>query len=232
MKKIMAKDNIELKAQNQTLQTKMRENQEKCDQDLKILCKAKEELQNQNKEQNQQLKRLLAEKDQHTKTILNAQSTNNELEQQVTSLKRVNLELETTIHSLENSQIRRKPESNRITRENTSQTLHIIDNNLSNTKQLDPVPQNKEKLCHACGSEKHEIKDCKSKRNIYIIDLKRNQIIEHKLRKELEKYGEVKSMRVRQDKHGRKGNIGMACLATEEQAKLAIKMLSKTICSK
>ena len=93
---------------------------------------------------------------------------------------------------------------------------------------MDPVPQNKEKLCHACGSEKHEIKDCESKRNIYIIDLKRNQIIEHKLRKELEKYGEVKSTRVRQDKYGRKGNIGMACLATKEQAKLAIKMLNKT----
>ena len=188
MKKIMAKDNIELKAQNQTLQTKMQENQEKYDEDLKILQKAKEKLQNQNKEQNQQLKRLLAEKDQHTKTILNIQSINNELEQQVTSLKRVYLELETTIHSLENSQVRRKRESNRITRENTSQT-DINDSNLSNTKQLDPVPQNKEKLCHACGSEKHEIKDCESKRNIYIIDLKRNQIIEHKLRKELEKYG-------------------------------------------
>ena len=191
MKKIMAKDNIELKAQTRTLQTKMQENQEKYDEDLKILCKAKEELQNQNKEQNQQLKSLIAEKDQHTKTILNAQSRNNELEQQVTSLKRVNLELETTIHSLKNLQIRRKPESNTIARKNTSQT-DINDSNLSNTKQLDPVPQNKEKLCHACGSEKHEIKDCESKRNIYIIDLKRNQIIEHKLRKELEKYGELK----------------------------------------
>ena len=151
-------------------------------------------MQNQNKEQNQQLKKLLAEKDQLTKTILNTQSINNELEQQVTSLKRVNLELETTIHSLKNLQIRRKPESNTIARKNTSQT-DINDSNLSNTKQLDPVPQNKEKLCHACGSEKHEIKDCESKRNIYIIDLKRNQIIEHKLRKELEKYGEVKSLR-------------------------------------
>ena len=83
------------------------------------------------------------------------------------------MELETTIHSLENSQIRRKPESNRITRENTSQT-DINDSNLSKTKQLDRVPQNKEKLCHACGSEEHEIKDCESKRNIYIIDLERN----------------------------------------------------------
>ena len=35
-------------------------------------------------------------------------------------------------------------------------------------------------------------------------------------------------MRVRQDKYGRKGNTGMACLATKEQAKLAIKMLNKT----
>ena len=120
MKKIMEKDDIELKAQNQTLQTKMQENREKYDEDLKILCKAKEELQNQNKEQNQQLKRLLAEKDQHTKTISNAQSTNNELEQEITSLKRVNLELETTIHYLENSKIRRKPEFNRIIREKTS----------------------------------------------------------------------------------------------------------------
>ena len=215
-----------MKARIQTLQTKMQEHQEKYD-NLKILHKAKEELQNQNKEQNQQFKRLLAEKDQHTKTILNTQIINNELEKQVTSLKRVNLELETTTHSIENSQIRRKPESNTITRENTSQT-DINGSNLSNTKQLNPVPQNKEKLCHACGSEKHKIKDCKSKRNIYIIDLERNQIIEHKLRKELEKYGEVKSTRVRQDKYGRKGNIGMACLATKEQAKLAIKMLNKT----
>ena len=72
----------------------MQKNQDKYDQDLKILHKVKEELENQNKEQNQLLKRLLTEKDQYTKTILNTQSINNELKQQATSLnKRVNLEL-------------------------------------------------------------------------------------------------------------------------------------------
>ena len=106
------------------------------------------------------------------------------------------MELETTIHSLEKSQIRRKPDSARSNRENTSQTLDLNDSNIRNTKQLGPVPQNKERLCHAFGSEKHEIRDCESKRNIYIVDLKRNQIMEHKLRKELEKYGEVKGMRI------------------------------------
>ena len=73
----------------------MQENQDKYDQDLKILHKVKEELQNQNKEQNQLLKRLLTEKDQYTETILNTQSINNELEQQATLLnKRGNLELD------------------------------------------------------------------------------------------------------------------------------------------
>ena len=56
---------------------------------------------------------------------------------------------------------------------------------------------------------------------------KKKKITEQKLRKVLEKYGEVKSMRVRQDKHGRKGNTGMACFATQDQAKLTIKMLNK-----
>ena len=107
---------------------------------MKILCKAKEELQNLNEEQNQQLKRLLAEKDQDTQATLNAQSRNNELDQQVASLKRVNLEIETTIQSLEKLQISRKSESYRSTRKSTSQTLDLNDNNLSKTKQLEPVP--------------------------------------------------------------------------------------------
>ena len=142
MKKIMAKDKIELKLQNQTLQTKMRKNQEKYDQNLKVLCKTKEEFQNLNKEQNQQLKRLITEKDQQTQTILNAQSTNNELEQQATSLKRVNLELETTINSLEKLRIRRKPDSARSNKENTSHMLDLNDNNIRNIKPLEPAPQN------------------------------------------------------------------------------------------
>ena len=42
------------------------------------------------------------------------------------------------------------------------------------------------------------------------------------------KYGKIKKMTERKSKHGRKKVIGMACLATEEQAKLAVKMLNKT----
>ena len=60
---------------------------------MKVICKTKQELQNRNKEQKQQLKSVIAENVQQTQTILNAQSTNNEVKQQLTSLKRINLEL-------------------------------------------------------------------------------------------------------------------------------------------
>ena len=49
----------------------MQENQEKYDENLKVLCKTKEELQSLNKKQNQQLKKLIAEKNQQNQTILN-----------------------------------------------------------------------------------------------------------------------------------------------------------------
>ena len=98
MKKIITIDNIELKTQNQTTK-KMRENQEKYKENLKIICEAKEKLQNLNKEQNAASQRINCRINEPTNPILNVKSTNNELEQQVTSLQAVNLELETTIHS-------------------------------------------------------------------------------------------------------------------------------------
>ena len=70
------------------------------------------------------------------------------------------------------------------------------------------------------------MKDYKSKKKQQ--HFKRKQIIERKLRDELEKHGEVKSKRVRQEKNGRKDNIGMDYLATEKQAKLATEMINKT----
>ena len=47
----------------------------------------------------------------------------------------------------------------------------------------------KENCAMLVENEKHEIKDCESKRNIYIIDLERNQIIEHNSEKNLKNMG-------------------------------------------
>lgn len=70
------------------------------------------------------------------------------------------------------------------------------------------------------------MKDCKSKKKQDHFE--RKQIIEHKLRDELEKHGEEQSKKVRQEKNGRKDNIGMDYLATEKQEKLATEMINKT----
>ena len=64
---------------------------------------------------------MIAEIDQRTQTILNLQSVNNELEQLVSFL-HVNLKLEITIHYLEKSPVKRKPESSTSTRKNANQT--------------------------------------------------------------------------------------------------------------
>ena len=64
---------------------------------------------------------MIAEIDQRTQTILNLQSINNELEQLVSSLP-VNLKLDTTIHYLEKSPVKRKPESSASTKKNANQT--------------------------------------------------------------------------------------------------------------
>lgn len=61
----MAKDKIELKAQNENLQTKIQENQEKCEENLKILCKAKKNTDNV-EQQVISLKRVLGVRDNYS----------------------------------------------------------------------------------------------------------------------------------------------------------------------
>ena len=62
--------------------------------------------------------------------MLNLQSTNNELEQQLTATVRFELEYQRKYN----------------------QTIDLNEKNLSNTKQFEPIPQDKLRLCHAFGS--------------------------------------------------------------------------------
>ena len=78
---------------------------------------------------------MIAEIDQRTQTILNLQSINNELEQLVSSLP-VSLKLDTTIHNLEKSPVKRKPESSASTKQKCKSNIHLNDNNLYNTNNL------------------------------------------------------------------------------------------------
>ena len=48
------------------------------------------------------------------------------------------------------------------------------------------------KICYACESDNHEIKDCDSGENIFIIDKASRQINKEELKYRIEEYGKIK----------------------------------------
>ena len=47
------------------------------------------------------------------------------------------------------------------------------------------------KICYACESDNHEIKECNSGKNIFIIDRGSRQINKEELKYRLEEYGKI-----------------------------------------
>ena len=81
------------------------------------------------------------------------------------------------------------------------------------------------KICYACESE---IKNCNSGKNIFIIDRASRRINKEELKYRLAEYGKIKCIKIRQDKYGRLGNVGMVCFETKEEANIAIQDLNET----
>ena len=84
------------------------------------------------------------------------------------------------------------------------------------------------KICYTCESHNHKIKDCDSRKNIFIIDWTIRQINKEELKYRSEEYGKIKCIKIRQDKYGRLGNVGMACFETKEEANTAIQDPNET----
>ena len=84
------------------------------------------------------------------------------------------------------------------------------------------------KICYACESDNHQIKECNSGKNILIIDRASRQINKEELKYRLEEYGKIKCIKIRQDKYGRPGNVGMVCFETKKEANAAIQGLNET----
>ena len=84
------------------------------------------------------------------------------------------------------------------------------------------------KIWYACVSDNDEIKDCHLGKNIFITDRASRQINKEELKYRLEEYGKIPCIKIRQDKYGRLGNIGMVCFETKEEANIAIQDLNET----
>ena len=80
---------------------------------------------------------------------------------------------------------------------------------------------------YACGLKGHKIKECQTKQNIYIVGLKKTVKSKLEIQEEMQKYGNIKSIKVRRDRHGYEINEAMLCYATQKEAEEAITQINK-----
>ena len=80
---------------------------------------------------------------------------------------------------------------------------------------------------HACGLKGHKIKECQTKQNIYIVNLKKIVKSKLEIREEMQQHGNIKSIKVRRDRHGYEINEAMICSPTQKQAEEAITQINK-----
>ena len=107
------------------------------------------------------------------------------LEKQISDLKTLNLNLETNLHRQQNKEIQ-QTEQRVISRQPTNSTDQETERK-ENTKTQGMKKINK-KICYACESDNHEIKDCDSGENIFITDRASRQIKKEELKYRLEEY--------------------------------------------
>ena len=202
--KILVKDNVEMKSKisTQEIILKQKEQEEK----------ARENEFNEIKKETDKIKREKLQEEKDT------------LEKQMSDLKTVNLNLETNLHRQQNKETQQTEQ-----RATSRQPIDSTDQERErkeNTK-IQGMKEKSKKICYECESKNHEIKDCDSEKNIFIIDRASRQIKKEELKYRLEEYGKIKCIKIRQDKYGRLENVGMACFETKEEANIAIQDLNE-----
>ena len=81
--------------------------------------------------------------------------------------------------------------------------------------------------CHASGLKDHKIKECQTKQNIYIVNLKKTVRSKLEIQEEMQQYGNIKSIKVRRDRYGYEINEAMICYTTQREAEEAISEINK-----
>ena len=100
------------------------------------------------------------------------------------------------------------------------------DNNIEEIIVIHNIDAN-EMECHACGLKGHKIKECQTKQNIYIVGLKKTVKSKLEIQEEMQKHGNIKSIKVRRDRHGYEINEAMLCYTTHKETEEAITQINK-----
>ena len=98
----------------------------------------------------------------------------------------------------------------------SSRKIETIKNDREKTNQ---TGLKNERTCSTCGTKGHKIKDCESKHNIFIAF--RENLISQELKRIMEKYGTVKSIKVNEVQLGQK-NQPIVSFSKKSKAQVAI----------
>ena len=221
--KILVKDNVEMKSQISTQEIILKQKEQEEKERKNELNDIKKEIDKIKRENQQQTKNSNIEKENNIKTIKKLQEEKDTLEKQMTDLKTLNLNLETNLHRQQNKETQ-QTEQLAISRQPTGRTDQERERKENKEQKMKEINK---KICYACESDNHEIKECDSGKNIFIIDRASRQINKEELKYRLEEYGKIECIKIRQDKYGRPGNVGMVCFETKNEANAAIQDLNE-----
>ena len=85
--------------------------------------------------------------------------------------------------------------------------------------------ETKEMECHSFGLKYHKIRECQSKQNIYIVNLKKRLRSELEIKEEMQQYGNIKSIKDRRDRYGYEINQWYITQHKKRQKKQSAKLI-------
>ena len=190
------KENEELKKEMININLQLQQRKDEITKKVKENNNLKEEIKIMNKVQIQQKQKAASERECNQNIIKDLEKAKRELEKQTTTLRTINLELETKLHC-----------SNR-----------HLNNKKSNNGHQTVKAKESQNIIERENSKENSAKSY----NIYVIDILLERIKEQDLLEKLHEKEDLQGINISKDRKGKEGNIAVLSFGTEESAQAAI----------
>ena len=198
----MLKENEELKKEMININTQLQQRKDEITKKVKENNNLKEEIKTMNKEQIQQKQKAASERESNQNIIKDLEKAKRELEKQNATLRTINLELKTKLHS-----------SNR----------HLNNKNSNIGHQTVEIKES-QNIMERENSKGNNTKSY----SIYFMEILSERIKEQDLLEKLHEKVDLQGINIRKDRKGKEGNIAVLSFGTEESAQAAIEEINKT----
>ena len=133
-------------------------------------------------------------------------------------------------HKIQENREDGQNDTNNLAEEKNSKKIQTYHQRLENNNEEIIAIHNmdtKEIECHACELKGHKIKECQTKQNIYIVNLKKTLRSKLEIQEKMQQYGNIKNIKVRRDRYCYEINEAMVCYTTQKEAEEAISQINK-----